>query len=303
MGIKEGLSTREEFTNGIEQKERLLEGKVAVVTGTSRGIGAATAKLLARHGAIIFGLHRDPGKEGRANDIVGEIEGQGGIMYSSVVDITKNDQITQFTRRLGTDFGVAVNIVVHNAAGGLERGATDEDAWNINNLAKQRLTRSLRPLLASRSLVIDITSIWSTHYGEVPPLEDYEPVAKSKLEGERKLEVLVSFLKIVQQKNIGFGVVCGHVISDTATYRLMELRDRRRPEGEVKTLDTLRATAYNRQFATPSDMAAAVLNLATVDQLPDSPVYVGVDPEYLRSLTGREPVQIQENMFQLRRRD
>ena len=39
---------------------RLIEGKVAIVTGSGRGIGAATAKLLAQHGARLVIVNAEP---------------------------------------------------------------------------------------------------------------------------------------------------------------------------------------------------------------------------------------------------
>jgi 3-oxoacyl-[acyl-carrier protein] reductase len=53
-----------------------LTGKVALVTGGSRGIGAETARLLARDGAQVVVNYRDKAK--RAEQVVREIEEHGG---------------------------------------------------------------------------------------------------------------------------------------------------------------------------------------------------------------------------------
>ena len=46
-----------------------LEGKVALVTGAASGIGAATARLFAAHGAHVFGLDRNPSPEREDNPV------------------------------------------------------------------------------------------------------------------------------------------------------------------------------------------------------------------------------------------
>ena len=54
----------------------LLQDKIAVVTGASRGIGRATAKALAREGAVVIVNYN--GSKERADEVVSEIEKDGG---------------------------------------------------------------------------------------------------------------------------------------------------------------------------------------------------------------------------------
>ena len=54
----------------------LLQDKIAVVTGASRGIGRATAKALAREGAMVIVNYN--GSKERADEVVSEIEKDGG---------------------------------------------------------------------------------------------------------------------------------------------------------------------------------------------------------------------------------
>jgi 3-oxoacyl-[acyl-carrier protein] reductase len=65
--------------------ERLLEGKVAIITGSGRGIGRAAAELLARHGARIVVADIDAGP---SEEAAGAIRDQGGEAISMPGDVT-----------------------------------------------------------------------------------------------------------------------------------------------------------------------------------------------------------------------
>jgi len=67
-----------------------FDGKVAVVTGAGRGIGAAVARRLAREGAGVVVVDRDAEA---AQEIAGEIEGAGGQAQASTCDVAAADQV------------------------------------------------------------------------------------------------------------------------------------------------------------------------------------------------------------------
>lgn len=85
-----------------------LAGKVAVVTGAARGIGASIAAMLAREGATVVGIDR-PQEEGALGDTLAKI---GGIGLP--LDITAADAGSRIADEVGKRFGGA-DIVVHNA--------------------------------------------------------------------------------------------------------------------------------------------------------------------------------------------
>ena len=65
--------------------ERLLEGRVAIITGAGRGIGRAAAELFAAHGARVVLSDIDPAP---AEEAVGAIRAAGGQSISVVGDVT-----------------------------------------------------------------------------------------------------------------------------------------------------------------------------------------------------------------------
>jgi len=92
-----------------------LTGKVALVTGAARGIGAAIATVLAREGATVVGMDR-PQEEGALGDTLSQLGGVG-----LPLDVTAPDAPARIAQECGERFG-GLDIVVHNA--GITRDKT-----------------------------------------------------------------------------------------------------------------------------------------------------------------------------------
>jgi len=88
-----------------------LDGKVAVVTGASSGIGEATAETLAAHGATVVVAAR---REERLDELVERIEKAGGRTLAVSCDITDEGQAHALIQRTEEGFG-RVDILVNNA--------------------------------------------------------------------------------------------------------------------------------------------------------------------------------------------
>jgi NADP-dependent 3-hydroxy acid dehydrogenase YdfG len=88
-----------------------LTGTVAIVTGASSGIGEATAKELAAHGATVAVIAR---RKDRLDTLVTEIETAGGTALAVATDITDRTQAEQAVQTVVDRFG-RLDILVNNA--------------------------------------------------------------------------------------------------------------------------------------------------------------------------------------------
>ncbi|HEX9233552.1 MAG TPA: SDR family NAD(P)-dependent oxidoreductase, partial [Candidatus Acidoferrum sp.] len=93
-----------------------LAGKVALVTGGSRGIGAAIAKRLATDGAAVaLTYSASPGK---ANEVVRSIEAAGGKALAIKADAADTEAVRLAVAKTIGTFG-AIDILVNNAGTGI----------------------------------------------------------------------------------------------------------------------------------------------------------------------------------------
>jgi NADP-dependent 3-hydroxy acid dehydrogenase YdfG len=88
-----------------------LDGKVAVVTGASSGIGEATAEALAAEGAAVVVAAR---REDRLADLVERIRGNGGRVLAAASDVADESQAHGLIQKAVEEFG-GVDILVNNA--------------------------------------------------------------------------------------------------------------------------------------------------------------------------------------------
>jgi len=130
-----------------------LGGKTALVTGSTSGIGKATATALAARGAHVLIVGRN---EQRAKDVVAEIEGSGGsatFLLTSLSDLKSAQDLVEWATEAGSGH---VDILINNAGVALlgpSNAATEaqfDETFALNVKVPFFLVASLAPAMAER---------------------------------------------------------------------------------------------------------------------------------------------------------
>jgi 3-oxoacyl-[acyl-carrier protein] reductase len=202
----------------------LLEGKKAIITGGSRGIGRALCEVLAREGAdIAFNYNQS---DERAAATVERIEAFGRRALSFKVSVTDRPAINKMVREVIRQFG-RIDILINNAA--INRGdnfaTMTERAWdevidtNVNglfNVTKPIFKQMLRQRYGQ---ILNLSSI-----GAVRALPTAVHYATSKA-------AVIGFTKCLSREGAPFGVAVNAItagifdtdLSDALPDRLLEM--------------------------------------------------------------------------------
>ncbi|WP_411701283.1 SDR family oxidoreductase [Conyzicola sp.] len=237
-----------------------LTGKRALVTGSSRGIGADTVSYLAEGGARVVVNYRN--KEARALKLVAAIEAKGGSAISVGADLTDESSVTELFDTIAAEFG-GLDILVMNASGGMESGMAEDYAMQLNRDAQVKLLEAALPLLAPGARVVFVTSHQAHFIHTAETMPEYLQVALSKRAGEDALRAMIPELA---EKGIEFVVVSGDMIEGTITATLLE----RANPGAIGQRKEAAGRLYN-----VSEFAAEVA-AAAVEPVPENNTrYVG----------------------------
>ncbi len=142
-----------------------LSGKVAVVTGAYKGIGAGIARALGAAGATVivnYALSKDD-----AEEVVFQIQSKGGKAKAIQADMSQSTEIIRMFEEIRGDFGT-LDILVNNAGVAVFQMIEDltEEAFhrqfNINVLGYLLATREALKQFGTSGSIINISSILST---------------------------------------------------------------------------------------------------------------------------------------------
>lgn len=142
-----------------------LEGKIAVVTGASKGIGAGIAKALAAQGAIVIVNYANSKPD--ADAVVSHIATQGGSAFAVQADMSQGADVVRLFETVREKYG-ALDVLVNNAGVAVFQMIDDltEDAFhkqfNLNVLGYLLAVREAVKLMDSEGSIINISSILST---------------------------------------------------------------------------------------------------------------------------------------------
>ncbi len=229
---------------------------VALVTGGSRGIGAATALALAERAYDVAITYRN--KAARACEVAAEMTRCGVSSHAIGCDITQQVDVDRLFAEL-REWSDHLDLLILNVAGGLERGAIAADPhypMRINRDAQLALLDRALPHMAEGGVIIYVTSHWAHLHGQALYPPPYTPVAESKLAGEEALQARQQELA---DRGIRLLFVTGDLIEGTIMTRLMEriapgvTQDRRQRGGKLPTV---------------TEMGQAIANAAMDSTLP-----------------------------------
>ncbi|KAF2267668.1 dehydrogenase with different specificitie [Lojkania enalia] len=144
-----------------------LQGKVAIVTGSSRGLGAMMAFELAQRGANVTIVYTSPKSEAKANELASKIAALSNGSQATVVQadlgvIDAGERIVAATRAAFGDF---IDILVNNAGVLFEKPlleTTPEDyaaIFDVNVRGPLLLTKAVVPYLRAPGRIINVSSV------------------------------------------------------------------------------------------------------------------------------------------------
>jgi 3-oxoacyl-[acyl-carrier protein] reductase len=162
-----------------------LQGRTALVTGGSRGIGAAIVRSLAQADAAVAVNYRERARE--ADTLVKSIREAGGRAIAIAADVSQSDAVAQMVKRVNADLG-PIDILVNNAGIAITRGVddlseTDFDQTIAVNLKSVFLcTQAVLPTMRSKGWgrIVNISSGAARGAGSIGP---HYNASKAGMEG------------------------------------------------------------------------------------------------------------------------
>ena len=170
---------------GQDLRGQNLRGHVALVTGGSRGIGAAVAVALAEAGAAVAVNYRERADD--ANAVVATITARGGRAMAIAADVSQAAAVTAMVEQVAAGLG-PVDILVNNAGIAIVRGVDeltedDFDRTILVNLKSAFLcTQAVLPAMRARKWgrIVNITSGAARGAGAIGP---HYNASKAGMEG------------------------------------------------------------------------------------------------------------------------
>jgi 3-oxoacyl-[acyl-carrier protein] reductase len=160
-----------------------LHGRTALVTGGSRGIGAAIVRSLAQAGAAVAVNYRE--RAGEANALVDAIGEAGGRAIAVAADVSQSDAVARMVQRVESELG-SIGILINNAGIAITRDILSEADFDqtiaVNLKSVFLCTQAVLPMMRSKGWgrIINISSGAARGAGSIGP---HYNASKGGLEG------------------------------------------------------------------------------------------------------------------------
>ena len=143
-----------------------LQGRIALITGASKGLGKAMALALAQAGAGVALVSRD---EAKLNEVAKQICAGGGRAEVFVADVADEAQVARVRESVAAQFGGALHILINNAGINIRKNVTDFTLAEWNSVLHTNLTsafllcRAFVPMMKGHGYgrILNMTSIMS----------------------------------------------------------------------------------------------------------------------------------------------
>uniref|UniRef100_A0A1B6J719 Dehydrogenase n=1 Tax=Homalodisca liturata TaxID=320908 RepID=A0A1B6J719_9HEMI len=190
------------------------QGRVAVVTGASAGIGAAIVEDLVESGMVVVGLAR---REDRLLDMKNKLQGKSGTLHAIKTDITKEEDLKKAFKWIKENLG-GVDVMVNNAGVLITSHATDGniEEWRkmfeLNVFAVGACAREAINSMKERNVddghIININSLASHRIPAFPGITPYSSSKHASLViGEGLRRELASQKSKIKVTSISPGIV------------------------------------------------------------------------------------------------
>ena len=246
-----------------------LEGKIALVSGASRGIGEAIAKLLAQQGAhVIVSSRKLEGCQAVADAIIAE----GGKATAIACHIGEMEHITQAFSRIRQDFG-RLDILVNNAA-------TNPQFCNVLDTDPGAFQKTVDVNIRGYFFMsVEAGKLMREHQGgSIINVASINGVSPGEFQGVYSMTkaAVIDMTKVFAKECAPFGIRCNALLPG--------LTDTRFASALVKNDAILNAALQHiplKRVAAPEEMAGAVLYLASEASSYTTGVSLNVDGGYL----------------------